>query len=70
MAVSEAELERVGWLSVRKAARYMHRGLGEFEALVRSGAIPCYQPGRHRLVHTSDIDAYVRKFPYRLVEVA
>ena len=70
MAVNDADLERVGWLSVRKAARYMHRGLGEFEALVRSGAIPCYQPAGRRLVHTSDIDAYVRKFPYRLGEVA
>lgn len=54
-----------GWLSVRDGARYMHRALKDFEAMVRTGEVPCYQPGGRRLVHTDDIDAYVRKFPYR-----
>jgi len=65
MARTERRERHSGWLSVREGARYMRRGLNEFEGMVRTGTIPCYQPDGRRLVNTEDIDAYIRRFPYR-----
>lgn len=63
----------VGWLSPREAARYARTRLETMEALLRSGAIPCYpslssrMPGAvakgDRVVSAEDIDAYIRSEP-------
>lgn len=63
----------VGWLSPREAARYARTRLETMDALLRSGAIPCYPslssrmpgtPAREcRIVAAADIDDFIRSSP-------
>ena len=54
---------RSPWLTSREAAAYLRMGLDEYRPLRDGGAIPTYRRGKAILVHTSDLDAWMRSQP-------
>lgn len=49
------------WLSVTEAAVYLHCRKEMVREAIASGAIMAYRRGRGTIVHTDDLDAYVRE---------
>ena len=58
------------WLSVSEAARYVRKRRRDVEALLRQGIIPASGEGGRVRVSTEDLDAYMRRFPYRVSQTA
>lgn len=55
------------WLGIRHAAKYVCKTPDYLRAHIIAGDIPAYrptdQPGARWLVHTDDLDAWVRSWP-------
>ena len=52
------------WLTVTEGARYVKKRKKDFTHLVDTGVIPSTKHGKRcRLVHTADLDAWMRSQP-------
>lgn len=58
------------WLNVEQAASYLHMRESRLTALVKSGEIESHRHSRAALVHTSDLDAWMRRQPSAAAPVA
>lgn len=61
----ENTLQVGGFLNLSQAAQYLSLGERKVRELATSGAIRSYQPNTKFLFKREDLDAYVRRFPYK-----
>lgn len=54
---------RSPWLNVTDAARYVHVKRERMRQLIASGEIESHMVGAGKVVHTDDLDAWVRSQP-------
>ena len=61
--MSDAKPVQSPWLNIEQAASYLHMREGKLTTLVKSGEIESHRHSRAVLVHTADLDAWMRSQP-------